>query len=147
MNACGKIKRLLSRYIDKETTDAENVLIKAHLDNCSSCSRELSGLSAVKELVLAKGRKSLAQDYLVYRLREELAGRQSAENRFPWLSAMGNLSRRLIPIPAAVIVLSLVFLLLSSRQQLTGYSLEEDMLNGTQATTETAIRLILGAQN
>jgi len=147
MKNCRKIKRLLSRYLDKETDNAETALVDAHLDKCSFCKKELLELSRVKQLILGKERKVLPQDFLVYRLREEIASRQYAEERPSWVSGMGNLSRRLIPVPATVIVLSLMFLILSSRQELSGYSLEEHILSGTQTTTETAAGLILGAQD
>ncbi len=145
MKECRKVKRLLSRYLDKETGNADSALIRAHLDNCSFCRKELLGLSRVKELISGKERKVLPQDYLVYRLREEIAGQQHAEEKLSWIAGMGNFSRRLIPVPVAVIVLSIVFLISISKQQVSEYSLEEHILSGTQTTTETALGLILGS--
>lgn len=145
MKECRKIKRLLSCYLDKETGNADNNLIKAHLDSCLLCKKELLELARVKEFILGKKRKTLPQDYLVYRLREEIAGLQQVKERFSWITGVSNLSRRLIPVP--LIVLSIAFLILSYRQQVNKYPLEEHILSGTQTTTETALGLILGVQN
>lgn len=146
MRECKKAKKLLSRYLDKETGEVDAAFVKKHLDICHICNKEYLELFKVKELMLEKERKSLPLDYLVCRLKEEIASQQYAEERPSWIAGLGNLSRRLIPVPAAVIVLALVFLILSSRQQLSEYSLEEHILSGTQTTTETAVKLILGAQ-
>jgi len=148
MNECGKVKRLLSRYLDKETGDTDNTLIKAHLESCSFCKKELLGFVQVKEFILGKEHKVLPQDYLVCRLREVIAGEQClVKQRLSWLSGIGSFSRRLIPVPVTVIVLSLAFLILNSRQQVSKYSLEEHILSGTRTTAETALGLILGVQN
>ncbi len=148
MKECAKVKRLLSRYLDKETSNTDTALVEAHLDICPFCKKEFSALARAKKFILEKERKTLPQDYLVYRLREKIASEQRVTKQgLSWLADMGNFSRKLIPVPVTAIVLSLAFLILSSGQQTSKYSLEEHMLSGTQTTTATALELILGAQN
>jgi predicted anti-sigma-YlaC factor YlaD len=147
MKECAKVQRLLSRYLDKETGNTDTALVKAHLDTCSLCNKELLELSRLKKLISEKERKILPQDYLVCRLREEIAGEQHAEKRLSWLVDMGSLSRRLIPIPIAAIVLSIMLMIICPKQSVSKYSLEDNILSGTQTTTETAVRVILGTQN
>jgi predicted anti-sigma-YlaC factor YlaD len=147
MKECAGVKRLLSRYLDQETGMADTVLVKAHLDSCFFCKKELTELSRIKEFILGKKHKSLPQDYLICRLREEIVSQQHAEERLSWIAGMGNLSRRLIPVPATAVLLSLVFLILSFQQPPISYSLDEHMLDGNQTTIVTAAGLILGAQS
>lgn len=145
MSECKKIKRLLSRYLDKEISEEDSVFIKTHLERCSFCMNELLALNRVKDFVLKKERKSFPPDYLFDRLNEEISRKKDAEGSLPWIVAIGNLSRKLIPVPVTAIVLSMAFLLLISRQQADKYSLEEHLLDGSQTTTEIALGVILGA--
>ena len=148
MKECAKVKKTLSRYLDKEISAADTALVETHLDSCYFCKKELSGLTRVKKLILEKERKTLPQDYLICRLREKIASEQRITRQgFSWLAGMGNLSRRLIPVPVTAILLLLVFLILTSRQQTSYSSLEGYILSGNQTTTETALGLILGMQN
>jgi predicted anti-sigma-YlaC factor YlaD len=148
MKECIKVSKLLSRYLDKEASCADNLLIEAHLDKCLSCKKELLELSRIKELVLGKERKTLPQDYLVCRLRQNIADERCIiKQGLSWLSGIGDFSRKIIPVPVAVIVISLVFMILTSKQQLTEYSLEEHVLSGAQTTTETALGVMLGVLN
>lgn len=146
MKECAQVKRILSRYLDKETRDADTIMIEAHLDSCSLCRKELSELSRVKRLVSGRERKTLPQNYLVSRLRDAIARARYSEKRFS-LTGMGNFARRLIPVPVAAIIISLVFLVLTSTQSVTRYSLEDYMFSGSATTSETALELILGSQN
>ena len=146
MKECVRVKKILSRYIDKETNYADSALVEMHVYHCPLCKKELSELMRVKELVLKKERKTLSQNYLILRLRRKIAGEQRVTRRFS-LAGIGNFSRRLIPVPVAAIALLAAFLLLSSRQQVSKYSLEDNMLSGTPATSEAALRLVLGAQS
>ncbi|MBM3249415.1 MAG: hypothetical protein FJZ09_01015 [Candidatus Omnitrophica bacterium] len=107
---CKKVKKLLSRYLDGEMDEATSRELKAHLEGCVSCARELSGLNAVKNALAAKERKALPEDYLVCRLKERLHSAEEVAPKWQWLPDMGNLSRRLIPVPVAVIAVSLAFL-------------------------------------
>jgi len=146
MKECAKINKILSRYIDGEANNSDAALVRAHLDNCFSCRRELSGLSRVKETLLNKERKSLPVDYLMYFLRQKIANEQRLkEQRLSSWAVMGNLSRRFIPVPVTVIVLSLAFLFLTSKHQAVRYSLEDHLLSGAQTTTVMALGLMLGA--
>lgn len=146
MKECAKVRRILSRYLDKETGDADTIMIEAHLAGCSLCRKELSELSRAKRFVSKIERKILPEDYLVSRLRDAIARARYAEKRFS-LAGMGNFARRLIPVPVAAIIISLVFLVLTSTQSVTKYSLEDYMFSGSATTTETALELILGSQN
>lgn len=148
MKECVKIKRLLSRYLDKETGSVDTALIEAHLDSCSLCKQELSGFARVKGIILERQRKALPQDFLVCRLRGKIVSERLASGEgFSWLEAMGNLSRRLMPVPVSAIALLIALLILTSGQQVSSYSLEERILEKTSVTTETALGLILGAYN
>ena len=147
MKDCVRVRRLLSRYLDRETNDPDTVLVKGHLYNCPLCKAELSGLSAAKNLIRAKERKTLPQDYLVRRLREEISLERMGAERFSWLADMGNFSRRLIPVPVSMIVLSAAFLILSPGQKADKHSLEDTLLSRTAVTTDVALGLILGSQD
>jgi len=147
MKECIKVKRLLSRYLDKETGDADSALVEAHIDICPLCKKELSELSRIKELILGKERRTLPEDYLVCRLREKIASEQYTEKRLS-LVGIGSLSRRLIPVPVATIILLITFLfLISTGQQVSESSLEDNILSGAPVTTEAALGLILGVQD
>lgn len=111
MKECARVRKLLSRYLDKETGDLDAAMVRTHSDNCAFCNAELSGLVRIKELIQGKERKTLPRDYLVSRLHEEIALEQRYEERLSWLADMGNFSRRLIPIPVSIIVLSMVLLI------------------------------------
>ena len=145
MKECSKVKRLLSRYLDKEIGGVDTALVEAHMESCFLCRQELSELSRVKGIILGKERKALPQDYLVCRLRREIAGQCSCQES-SLVSGMAGLCRRLIPIPAVAIVFSIVFLVLCSRPQKTEYSLEDTILSGTPMTTQAALALLLGVQ-
>jgi predicted anti-sigma-YlaC factor YlaD len=146
MKECIKVKGLLSRYLDKETSSADTALVKEHLDICPLCKKELLELSRVKEIILGKEKKALPRDYLVCRLREEIAEKQGSESR-PKLADIGTLSRRFIPVPAATLVLSAALLFTTSTgQKVSEASLEDNMLKGVPVTTEVALGLILGVE-
>ncbi len=147
MKECLKVKRLLSRYLDKETGETETNLVETHLNSCSLCKKELLELSRVKELVSGKERLILPENYLVSRLREEITRQERRRKRLSLID-LGNLSRRLIPIPVATIVLSLLFLfLISAGPKVSEFSLADNLLSGTPVTTEAALGLILGGQD
>jgi hypothetical protein len=63
---------------------------------------------------------------------------------FSW-DILGQFSRRLIPIPIGVILLSVGLLYWSVSQPMIRISTEDDILAGNLATTETALAVILGA--
>lgn len=147
MKECERVKKLLSRYLDKEISGIDAAFVKKHLDICQICNKDYWGLFKVKQLMLEKERKSLPEDHLVSRLKEKILNQQHAEESMSWLTGLGNLSRRLIPVPVAAIVLSIIFLIATSNQQIATYSLDEHILSGSQTTTETALGLILGTQN
>ncbi|HNW39580.1 MAG TPA: zf-HC2 domain-containing protein [Candidatus Omnitrophota bacterium] len=147
MEKCAKIKRLLSRYLDKETAASDTSLVQEHLDSCIFCKKELAQLVRAKEFVSGKVRQILPPDYLVCRLREKIASQKQAEEKFSWVAGMGILSRRLIPVPVTAVLLSLVLMILSFQQSASSYSLEEHMLSGNQTTLITAAGLILGTQS
>jgi len=147
MKECGRAKKLLSNYLDKEISGIDADFVKNHLDICHICNKDYAGLLNVKQLMLGKERRTLPEDYLVSRLKEKIASQQHAEENMSWLTGLGNLSRQLIPVPVAAIALSVIFLIATSKQQISIYSLDEHILSGSQTTTETALGLILGTQN
>lgn len=147
MKECKKVKKLLSLYVDDELNNAQSEFVKGHLAHCVLCSREYSEFAAVKQAVSEKQRKSLPEDYMIWRLREKIAQQHYVNEKPSWLAGMGNLSRKFIPIPATVIVFALVLMVLSYAWQATDYSLDEQLLSGSLTTTETATRVILGEQS
>ncbi len=144
MNDCQKIKRLLSRFLDKEASVFEAEQIQAHLSVCPACRQELLELSGAKQIVTGSLRKTLPQDYLVGRLRPQIAQKQRSETGFSF-DLLGSLSRRLIPVPAFAVALSVLFLVLASGRSTAAYSLEDNILNGNAVTSEMALYLVVGA--
>jgi anti-sigma factor RsiW len=148
MMKCAGVKKMLCRYVDNELGRADSEEVKAHLEACAACREEAAGLLRVKRVISAKERKSLPQDYLVCRLRREIAAQEEPlGERVSVLAGIGGFARRVIPVPVAAIALSLVFLLLTSRQQAGEYSLDEHLFSGSKTTTETALALMLGVYN
>ncbi|MDD5746376.1 MAG: zf-HC2 domain-containing protein [Candidatus Omnitrophica bacterium] len=143
MNDCAKVKRLLSRYVDKEISPADSGRVKEHLVRCAGCRRELSEYSRIKQLVSAQERKELPPDYLVSRLREKIAGQPDSPSDVFW-SGLGNLARRFIPVPAAVAVVSIVLMIAGPWPQTGNVSFSDNLLNDVPVTTETALGVILG---
>jgi predicted anti-sigma-YlaC factor YlaD len=85
--------------------------VERHLEECPACRGELAALARIRQAIAGEGRKSLPPDYLVGILRGRIADeRRADERRLLRLAGIGELSRRLIPVPAAVIILSVVFL-------------------------------------
>jgi len=64
---CEYIREMLSSYIDGMTSEKENKIIKAHLENCSQCQSELEHLRA-----LCATLKNLPTPELPERFREDL---------------------------------------------------------------------------
>jgi predicted anti-sigma-YlaC factor YlaD len=146
MKDCIKVQRLLSGYLDNETNSEDTSLVAGHLVICAQCQKELAELSRVKADILELIRKPLPQDYLVSRLRDDLADERRMKERFS-LAGLGNLSRRLIPVPVTVIALSIALLILSPGQYSNKSSLDEHILSGNSATQETVLGLMLGMVN
>ena len=145
MNACVRVRKLLSRYIDREAGDTDAAFVEAHVAGCFSCKKELRELSCVRELLLKKERKALPEGELARRLLMQILCQKSGRDDFS-LVGMGYFARRLIFLPAVAIALSVVFLILGPQQ--TGrYSLEEHIFSGTRTKTAMALGLILGAKN
>jgi predicted anti-sigma-YlaC factor YlaD len=144
MNKCIKVKRLLSRYLDKEASVEDAKFVENHLDECFLCKNSLLELSSVKSLLRGKEKKSLPENYLVCRLREVLADKEYLSGRSTWLGAIGNFSFRLIPVPVAVIALAFTFLMFTPSRYESEVSLEEHMLSSNSITTQTALELVFG---
>jgi predicted anti-sigma-YlaC factor YlaD len=144
MGECAKIKRMLSRYLDKEVSDADSVAIEAHLVNCPLCKKEISELYQVKSFASKIERKTLSQDYMVSRLRDAIAYAQYAKKKLS-LAGMGNFARKLIPVPVTAIVISILFLIFTSTQPVAQTSFEDHIFSGNAATMEIALELILGS--
>jgi predicted anti-sigma-YlaC factor YlaD len=146
MRECARIKRMLSRYLDEETNGADKAAIEKHLAGCLSCREELSGLVDIKGLVSGMERKILPQNYLVSRVYEKITDKRRLIERFS-LAGMGIFARKLIPVPVAAIIISIMLLILTSAQPITKNSLEDYIFSGNAVTSEAALELILGTQN
>jgi anti-sigma factor RsiW len=146
MSECAKIKRILSRYIDMEVDDVQRAAIEEHLSGCAVCGRELSELMQVKGAVSGFERKTLPQDYLVRRIREKIMDERISKEKIS-LAGMGIFARRLIPVPIAAIVVSVLLLVVTSTQPVSGDSLEDHIFSGSAVTTQAALEVILGSQN
>jgi predicted anti-sigma-YlaC factor YlaD len=144
MNKCARIKKLLSRYLDKETSGIDNKFIETHLNDCFLCKNDFLELSKIKSTIGEKERKILPQDYLIFRLREKIEKERKEKERFLWLVDISNFSRKLMPVPVTVIVAMIVFLIFTPNYYIGKSSLEEHMLSGNNITTQTALELILG---
>ena len=147
MNKCTRAKRLLSRYLDKETSSIDNKFIETHLNDCFLCKNEFLEFSKIKNIIEGKERKILPQDYLIFCLREKIDKERNEKERFSWLVDINNFSRKLMPVPVTVIVAMIVFLIFSPSHYVNKSSLEERMLSGTSITTQTALELILGIED
>lgn len=108
---CGRISRLLSRYIDKEIEGPGlSAQVEQHLKRCARCQTDLNLLVATKDLWAQKARITAREDFLV-RLKEKLPpGAPVVELK--WLPQAGELARRLIPVPVVTTALLLVLILL-----------------------------------
>jgi len=144
MNACARVRKLLSRYIDREAGDADTAFIEAHVAVCFSCKKELRELSCVRELLLRKERRTLPEGELARRLLREVLRQRSGQEGFS-PGGMGYFARRLIFLPAIGIALSAAFLILVPRQT-NRYSWEEHILSGTPTTTAMTLGLLLGTR-
>jgi len=144
MNACARVRKLLSRYIDKEAREREVAFIEMHVAGCFSCQKELREISCVKEVLLKKERRALSEGELARRLLRQILYQKSGREDFSMVG-MGYLARRLIFLPAIAIALSAAFLILIP-QQTSRYSWEEHVLSGAPTTTAMALGLILGTR-
>jgi predicted anti-sigma-YlaC factor YlaD len=144
MSECLRVQRLLSRYVDQEARESDAALVWTHLEGCSACRKEWAELARVKELVVKKERKTLPEEFWPLRLRNALIREQNKAPDFSW-DILGRFSLRLIPVPIAVILVSVGFLFWSVLQPVSRVSPEDDILAGELATTETALVVILGA--
>ncbi len=143
MNGCAGIKRMLSRFVDGEATEKEKGLLESHLAACPECAKELALVSKAKNMIAARERKLLPEDFLIGRLRAMLAEEAAGKERFS-LPALGNFSRRLIPVPVAAIAFSILLFVLTSG---ANPSLEDKIIEGGLVSSDTAAALILGVKN
>lgn len=106
---CTKIKRLISRYIDKELIDGKTMgLIEGHLKECTLCKAEQDFLIKIKGLISEKEKLSAGEDFLA-RLKESLNPPAQAVE-LKWVVETGNLARRLIPVPVTITLLVMYLL-------------------------------------
>ena len=74
---CEQVREMLSPYIDGMTSEKENKIISAHLENCSQCQNELEHLR-----ILCVALKNLPVPELPERFSEELHKRLVEEQNF-----------------------------------------------------------------
>ena len=146
MKECTRVKRMLSRYLDGETDRAGKSMVETHLAGCPLCAKEFSALLRIKELAVGMDRKALPRDYMVLRLRDTIASARYAKEKFS-LAGMGSFARKLIPVPVAAIIISVLFMVLVAKQPISASSFEDHIFSERSATTETALEVILGSQN
>jgi predicted anti-sigma-YlaC factor YlaD len=115
---CWKVKRLLGKYLDKELTDKKIIsLVEEHLDRCAACRQELESLVLMKELISGKERLTVGEDFWP-RLKNQLEIKPVSLS-IRWVNQTGDLARKLIPVPVAIMIL--VMVLLSGRVNQLSY--------------------------
>jgi hypothetical protein len=147
MNKCCKVKKLLSRYIDKEADMADTDFVKSHLENCLSCRNVFVEMAKVKNLIVDMPRRVLPQEYLVERINSKIFNDKFAQDSISWLERIGDLAKKLIPVPVSVMLLALFFLILNPVEQLIKVNVEDNIISGSQVTTDTVLSLILEGQS
>jgi len=148
MKECPKIKRLLSRYIDKEISKGDNLFVETHLGKCFFCKKELEELNRVRSTISIRKRKELDLDRFITGLLWEIDEEESINAQpLSRLAGMGELSRKFIPVPTILIILLFTLLILNSRDRMNMSSLEDNMLKGAPMTKEAALELVLGEQD
>lgn len=106
---CKAVTRLLNRYIDKETADKEAVaLIEAHLKICALCKKEFELLVFSREFIAKKEKLETDNTFLI-RLTDRLE-REGEGINLRWVIDIGELSKRLIPVPLGAMVLTAILL-------------------------------------
>ncbi|MFA4988353.1 MAG: anti-sigma factor [Candidatus Omnitrophota bacterium] len=145
MKECSRVKRLLSRYADGESGDAEAFRLRRHLDICPSCREELAGLVKIKETISCGEKKTLPADYLLCRLRDRIARTGGRKREWCW-SGAGDFSLRFIPVPVTAIALSFLLLVASFGRSPDTYSLEDYVLSGSRTNTAAVLVLMLGQE-
>ncbi len=124
MRECAKIKRLLNKYIDKELDKQGLDRIQGHVKECVFCKEELDKLYLVKGLIENRERKSLPEDYLVCRIKDRIRASLQQQPNLQWLIELGNLSKRLIPVPVVATAVLILTLFLTSNNSQTGNLLD-----------------------
>ncbi len=156
MIKCAQAKRLLNRFIDEEIEEKMSKDLEMHLDSCSSCQQELERLSAVKDFVSSKERIELPEEYLIFQIRDRISRTKEIISPFQWLIDMGNLSKRLIPVPAVALALFIIFFWTIFKEYepvnpLDTYLFQDNLsetqlnlLDESRVSLESAVKLILG---
>ena len=156
MKECARVRGSLSKFVDAELGDRDSAAVKAHLEACLGCKEEFAKLSALKNIITGKERKALPEDYLIHQLRQRIYAQNEPSPKLQWLVDMGNLSRKLIPVPVAVLILSAVFLTATLKEyekinyidcylfQDSLTNEEANVLNQSQITLEGAAKVVLG---
>jgi predicted anti-sigma-YlaC factor YlaD len=120
--------------MDKELINKEAVtLIEEHLQRCSHCRSELNSLISIKDLISQKERITPKDDFLI-RLKSRLR-LEGQIIRIRWIVEIGNLARRLIFVPATIMILIVV--LVFGRQN--GISPVDDYIFGDLSNEEIGI--------
>ena len=123
---CFKNRRLLNRYVDGELSDTKiSDLLSKHIDGCSHCRKELDYLLACKKIISTNKRVEVSSDFLVD-LKEKLKPEPQII-KLKWVVDMGAWSKRLIPVPMAVMILLSAFMF--SRRN-NGVFLRGDTMSG-----------------
>lgn len=131
---CRTVRKFLNRYVDHELSDVKtSSSLKEHLEACFRCKTELDALLLLKGALAGKERAQAPQDFL-----EGLKKRLMPEPqiiRLRWVVDMGSISKRLIPVPAIVMIIMAILLFgqIDKEQAVRGEALfglnSEELLN------------------
>ncbi|MBQ3033898.1 MAG: zf-HC2 domain-containing protein [Deferribacterales bacterium] len=81
---CADYKKLISAYIDNETSQKETAFLSSHLLECSQCKRELANLYTVRDMVKScytpKGEVDFSSDIMA-KIRYSKSGTKSSSSK------------------------------------------------------------------
>lgn len=144
MIKCECVKILLSKYVDNEADAMESNIVDEHVRECSWCSKDMEELVRFKKILAGKQRKSLPSEYLVCRLRERIGEGVAAGLS---LTGLGDLSRKLMPVPAIMIAVAVIALVgWPAAWQGKGSLREQTVVSASLATRQAAWNLLLEAR-
>ncbi len=146
---CGRIKRMLSVYVDNELTEGKRAFVESHTARCPACWQELSDFK--KEHGLLSRKDSQVTGPLFW---EVLKSRLEEKREELIAFDIGIWVRRLIPVTSALALTAGVFLVRSFIEKPqpvmvdsviaeNGASLEERIISsGEKITNDTVLRLV-----
>ena len=110
MKDCKKTKKDLVAFLAGELEEKERLLVRRHLETCSSCERELQGLRrtvAGTEAVIPEIEEAVSSvdwDSLPERIVESILERESRKRQIPWRERFRFSLPHLKPVLAGLLV-------------------------------------------